>query len=291
MSFPEKVSFMISLYCRFHISITGEGYLSRKKSVAKNSATMTTKMKAEKKAGLFFALCCIALAFFFAIAAILSGFGTRLGWWHFRTGLLLLRWAAFSETAVFLTSFIGFLYVAFRKSGRNLILLLVALVISLSAFSVPFSLYLIARSVPAIHDITTDTENPPRFDAVLAIRKGALNPAEYGGQEIAEQQQKAYPDIGPLFLELPPEKAFEHALAAARSMGWEIVSSNSGKGIIEATATTFWFGFKDDIVVRITPQGSSSLIDIRSLSRVGKSDVGANAARIRKFLKALRQAA
>jgi len=74
-------------------------------------------------------------------------------------------------------------------------------------------------------------------------------------------------------------------------MGWEIVSSNSGKGIIEATATTFWFGFKDDIAVRISPQGSGSLIDIRSLSRVGKSDVGANAARIRKFLKALRQAA
>jgi len=74
-------------------------------------------------------------------------------------------------------------------------------------------------------------------------------------------------------------------------MGWEIVSSNSGKGIIEATATTFWFGFKDDIVVRISPQGSGSLIDMRSLSRVGKSDVGTNAARIRKFFKALRQAA
>jgi len=248
-------------------------------------------MKADRKAGLFFALCCIALAISLALAAMLSGFGTRWGWWHFRTGLLLLRWTAFIEAALFLASLVGFLHAAFRKSGRNLILLLVALVISLSALSVPFRMYLLARSLPAIHDITTDTENPPQFDAVTAIRKGALNPAEYGGQAIAEQQQKAYPDIRPLILEIPSEKAFGHALTAARNMGWEIVSSNSGKGLIEATDTTFWFGFRDDIVVRISPQGSGSRVDVRSLSRVGKSDVGANAERVRNFLKALKQAA
>jgi uncharacterized protein (DUF1499 family) len=152
-------------------------------------------------------------------------------------------------------------------------------------------MYLIARSVPAIHDITTDTENPPHYNAIMPLRKDALNPAEYGGHEIAEQQQKAYPDIRPLILEIPPEKAFEHALTAAQKMGWEIVSSNSGKGIIEATDTTFWFGFKDDIIIRISLQGSASRIDVRSLSRVGKSDVGANAERIRNFLKALKQAA
>jgi uncharacterized protein (DUF1499 family) len=148
---------------------------------------------------------------------------------------------------------------------------------------------MILREVPMINDITTDTDNPPQFDAVLKLRKNALNPVEYGGREVAKQQHKAYPDILPLVLDQTPAQAFEHSLAAAKNLGWKIVSENKEKGLIEATDTTFWFGFADDIVIRISPQDKGCRIDLRSLSRVGKSDVGTNAKRVRKFLEAVQQ--
>jgi uncharacterized protein (DUF1499 family) len=83
---------------------------------------------------------------------------------------------------------------------------------------------------------------------------------------------------------------FKRAEATARAMGWEIVAAEPGEGRIEATDTTMWFGFKDDIVIRIVPEGEGSRLDIRSMSRVGKSDLGKNADRIRKFLAALKEA-
>jgi uncharacterized protein (DUF1499 family) len=147
---------------------------------------------------------------------------------------------------------------------------------------------ILARSVPMIHDITTDTDSPPQYDAILKLRKNALNPVAYSGQEVANQQHKAYPDIAPLLLDVEPEKAFEYSLKTAKDLGWTIISKNEDKGLIEATDTTFWFGFTDDIVIRISPQDKGSRIDLRSLSRVGKSDVGANAKRIREFLKTMK---
>jgi uncharacterized protein (DUF1499 family) len=146
-----------------------------------------------------------------------------------------------------------------------------------------------AASVPAIHDITTDTSNPPVFVAVIPLRKEALNPYEYGGPEIAGLQKKAYPDIKPLEMSVPVEKAFDKSLAVAKKMGWEIVATEKSDGRIEATATTLWMGFKDDVVIRVTDNGSGSRVDIRSESRVGKSDVGTNAKRIRSFLKEMEQ--
>ena len=146
-----------------------------------------------------------------------------------------------------------------------------------------------AQSVPAIHDITTDTENPPAFVSILPLRKDAPNTADYGGPEIAAKQKAAYPDLTSAMLPLPPPPAFEHALRTARDMGWTIVDSNPGEGRIEATDTTFWFGFKDDIVIRIVPADQGSRVDVRSVSRVGRSDVGTNAKRIRKYLKKLKE--
>lgn len=137
-----------------------------------------------------------------------------------------------------------------------------------------------------INDITTDTENPPVFVSVLALRKNAPNSATYGGPKIAAQQHAAYPDIRPLISDLPPARAFERSLSVARQMGWKIVDENPAEGRIEATATTRWFGFKDDVVLRIAPAaGNGSRVDIRSVSRVGRGDVGTNARRIRTFLK------
>ena len=145
-----------------------------------------------------------------------------------------------------------------------------------------------ASRVPAIHDITTDTIQPPPFLAILPLRAGAVNPVEYGGADVAAKQKQAYPDIVPLTLAIPPDRAFDRALAAARGMGWEMVASDPAGGRIEATDTTFWFGFKDDVVVRVTPQPNGSRVDVRSLSRVGVGDIGANAARIRAYLAAVK---
>jgi uncharacterized protein (DUF1499 family) len=124
--------------------------------------------------------------------------------------------------------------------------------------------------------------------AILPLRDGAVNPVDYGGPDVAAKQQKAFPDIVPLTLNLPPDRAFDRALAAARKMGWDLVASDPAGGRIEATDTTFWFGFKDDIVIRVTPQPNGSRVDVRSLSRVGVGDIGANASRIRKYLAAVK---
>ena len=101
-------------------------------------------------------------------------------------------------------------------------------------------------------------------------------------------KKKAYPDLAPEILDALPDAVFKHALAAARTLGWNIVSAVPGEGRLEATDTTFWFGFKDDVVVRVVAEGTRSRVDVRSVSRVGRSDVGANARRIRAFLKELR---
>ena len=107
--------------------------------------------------------------------------------------------------------------------------------------------------------------SPPRFVSVVPLRAGAPNPVEYGGPEIAAQQRQGYPDLQPLSLPLPPNQAFDRALATARMMGWEIVASDPPSGRIEATDTTFWFGFKDDVVIRVAPAPNGSRVDVRSL--------------------------
>jgi len=224
-----------------------------------------------------------------AVTEIMSGLGTRWGYWDFRTGLGIFRWAAYGEAAAVLITIAGCIISGYRGAWNLFIFSVIGLLVGIAAVSVPLKMYSTAQSVPPIHDITTDTENPPQFKMILGLRKGALNPAEYGGTEISSQQLNAYPDIRPVILEVTPAKAFELCLAAAREMGWDIINAGSADGIIEGTDTTFWFGFKDDVVIRITPSEKGSRIDMRSVSRVGKSDVGANAKRIRNFINKLRQ--
>ena len=137
---------------------------------------------------------------------------------------------------------------------------------------------------PPIHDITTDTDNPPLFVDILPLRAGAPNPPEYAGSEVAEQQLAAYPEIESLELDVSPAQAMALAESAARAMEWELITVAPGEGRLEAVATTAWFGFKDDIVVRIVESGDGSLVDVRSKSRLGLSDVGTNARRIRAFM-------
>lgn len=227
----------------------------------------------------------LAIAGLGVFLLLVSGTGSKLGLWSFSTGFTLLRYAAYVGIAAMIGAVL--LYLVLRPAGNTRWLLLAALVLGMITFTLPWQQRRLARSVPPIHDITTDLGDPPAFEAILPLRADAPNSAEYGGEEIAAQQRAAYPDIVPLHLDITPAAAFTRAWEAARGMGWEIVVADSVRGRIEAVATTRWFGFIDDVVVRITEDGSRSRIDVRSVSRVGRSDVGANAKRIRAYLESI----
>ena len=229
------------------------------------------------------------LAVAVAALAVLAGFGTRWDWWNFRTGLSILRWALYATVLVIVLAALA-LYVTRAGSKRNRWLAGFALLVGFVMIGNALVWRNRARSAPPIHDITTDTENPPEFVAITPLRADAANPAAYGGAEIAAQQRKGYPDLQTVELEQPAPEAFQRALGIARDLGWQIVAEEPDEGRIEATDQTFWFGFKDDIVIRITPLGARSRVDIRSVSRVGRSDVGTNARRIRDFITRLRTA-
>ncbi|ADE16616.1 protein of unknown function DUF1499 [Nitrosococcus halophilus Nc 4] len=242
------------------------------------------------------ALLGITIAILSAFAAALSGFGHRLGWWHFATGFSILRWAALGALGSTVLSLWGAFRARPRRQRRGFWPALLGLTLSLAVLSIPLYWLLTARSVPPIHDITTDTQNPPAFSVLLPLRADAPNPSHYGGPNIAAQQQEAYPEIKPLRLPLNSKAALDEALAVAHSLGWKVIGVESpetekGNIHIEATDSTFWFGFVDDIVVRITPLDKGSKIDVRSVSRVGRSDVGTNARRIHAFLTALKERA
>jgi uncharacterized protein (DUF1499 family) len=234
------------------------------------------------------AVAAAALALLAALIAALAGFGSRWGLWHFGTGFTLLEWTAYAGIALTLLSLAALFRTRPGGPRRGFLFAFLALVLSLVVFALPWQWRRTARSVPPIHDITTDTETPPQFVAIAPLRADAPNPMEYGGPEIAAQQREAYPDIQPLVLDLPRELAFQRALDAARESGWEIVAADPAAGRIEATDRTFWFGFLDDVVIRITPSGNRSIVDVRSLSRVGGGDAGTNAKRIRDYLARLR---
>lgn len=143
------------------------------------------------------------------------------------------------------------------------------------------------RSVPAIHDISTDTVAPPSFVEIVKQRKETDNSLVYAFEgskkKLVELQKAAYPDLATINSDLSVAASVEQAASVLREMGLEVVTQDKQLGLVEATATTFWFGFKDDVVVRVMADGAGSKIDLRSASRVGQSDIGVNAARILDF--------
>lgn len=214
-----------------------------------------------------------------------SGLGTRAGLWDFRLGFTLLRYAAYIGAVSAVLTIVAM--VITKPKGSEVVMLVCAFIMGALTFGLPYSQQAAARTVPPIHDITTDPSDPPLFVAVLPLRADAANTSDYGGDSVAMQQREAYPDIQPVQLPVPAGEAFTRARRAAEAMGWEMVDADSATGRIEATATTTWFGFKDDVVIRVRANGSSSIVDVRSVSRVGRSDVGANAARIRAYVAEL----
>ncbi len=233
----------------------------------------------------------LIVAFLAIVVGVVALLGILLSGPLYRTGVLklgpafgLMGLGAKVGMAAIVIGILGVILALVARQSRGAWLAGFAIVLGLLAFMPPWMFRSKAASVPPIHDISTDTTNPPAFQALLPQRHDAPNPVEYGGAGIASQQQTAYPDIQPLDLAASTQQVFDAALATARDMGWEIAAQDPSQGRIEATATTFWYGFKDDVVIRIQPESDGKTrLDIRSLSRVGKSDVGKNADRIRSF--------
>jgi uncharacterized protein (DUF1499 family) len=144
--------------------------------------------------------------------------------------------------------------------------------------------------VPPINDITTDMSSPPQFVKAGTLSANQGRDMKYPGNSFADQQRAGYPDLAPLQLNVPPAEAFKRVEAAAKQMpAWEITRVDAAAYALEGTATTRLFRFQDDFVVEVRPQASGSVVQMRSKSRDGKGDVGANAARIRAFFANLRQ--
>jgi len=250
--------------------------------------TLDDKPVKQWNAALLLPITATGVASVAALLLMLAGVGCRLGWWHFRTGFTLLGYGAYGGVGALLLGILAAVLAWRKRRTAGVALAAVAMVSGLVVAAVPVSWRLQAKRLPAIHDITTDTLHPPEFAAILPLRKDAPNPATYGGPEVAAAQKRAYADLRTELLELPLDQAFARALAAARAAGWQIVAAEPTAGRIEAVDTTFWFGFSDDIVIRMVAAGERTLVDIRSVSRVGKSDVGTNARRIRNYLNRLR---
>ena len=179
------------------------------------------------------------------------------------------------------------LQILFKRKTVTLGSTIMALLLSTIAIAIPLSMLNKGRSVPPIHDISTDLVNPPEFVAIAPLRADAPNPVEYAGVEAATQQRAAYPELQTLNYPQSKSELVEATKQVINNLGWQLVNIDANQGIIEATDKTMWFGFKDDVIVRITDNGSKRLVDIRSKSRVGGSDLGKNAERIHKFIEEL----
>ena len=227
----------------------------------------------------------ILIASIVALVMLVAGaLGTRFGIWPFTLGLLLFAIAVLIAVLDLICGIIASIVVFSRKlvSERSGVLIGTAISLVIAALVVPQMAT--AFSVPPIHNISTDVADPPAFNAVMAARGANSNPVEFDADKLAPLQQKAYPWVKPLETSLPPDQAFDRSVDVLKAMNVAIVQADKTNGMIEGTATTFWFGFKDDVAVRIRPDGTGSRIDLHSVSRVGQGDSGLNAKRIRDFI-------
>ena len=239
-----------------------------------------------------------ALALIAGVMLVLVPLGWRLGLWHYRVSFrYFMTPVPFIAAAAALVSLVALIrWGGMSGAGRTAALLgflggAVLIYYPLHFYAEVAPLPLLHNTpLPRIHDITTDTQDPPQFAATLAARTAEKgNPTLYGGLALARQQRAGYPDLAPLETGLPKSEAFRRALAAAEAMPrWTIVASDPEAGTIEGSARTLFMGFTDDFVIRVRPEAGGSRIDMRSESRQGGSDFGANAERIRSYMTALK---
>jgi hypothetical protein len=228
------------------------------------------------------ALCLRNIAILLLILLPVSALGARFGLWHFRAGMLLCAGTVLGSLILQVISVVWLLRkptVETKKTLRwvgvfALPPLIVAAIIMLGGEG---------PSVP-IHNISTDLENPPQFITAEKVRGVDSNPLEYSA-ETAEIQRVAFPLISSINRFESADQSFQRSVMIARKMGWNIYHQGKLAGIIEAVDTTFWFGFKDDIVIRVQSTANGSQVDLRSVSRVGRGDRGVNAHRIAKFIR------
>ncbi|MFT6408847.1 MAG: hypothetical protein ACJAQ6_002269 [Arenicella sp.] len=222
------------------------------------------------------------LAAFTLLGFPIAVVGFRLGAFAFPTSFQILTYTVYLSAAVFIVgmvmSFIKRTDPIMAKSSRTIAMIALLPLIGLG------TQMFTAKSVPAIHNISTDVVNPPAFDKVVALRGEKTNPLEYNVADLASVQTEAYPKVKTLITDLSVSEAHARAKSVLESMGLELVNSDQSNGILEATETTTLWGFKDDLVVRIAESNGKTAVDLRSVSRIGMSDLGANAKRIEKFL-------
>jgi uncharacterized protein (DUF1499 family) len=240
----------------------------------------------------------------FVFAALATKFG--LIDWTIGFGLMTVRWGVFVILGALGFCLIGLLLALALPPRRGWALALAAAIVPASMLAYGQHMRDAAQAIPPLHDVTTAPDDPPSFSqAVITARErsGAANDLDFqsgdipagrfgafGGRPMADVHREAYADLKPLYADLAPADLYEIALhAATRQSGWTIVSQDPEAGRIEAEVRSFWFGFTDDVVVRIRPlsDASGSIVDMRSVSRVGLSDLGANAERIRGYLEEL----
>ena len=223
-----------------------------------------------------------------AILAVLAigliMFGARLGFWEPIVGFGMIRnYMNPIGYAVAGLAALGFIYYLITSNSKGAVKALIGVAI-LSPMI--YGKLNPQKRQPPINDITTDTSNPPTFLVLDDSRAGAKNSLVYGGAKVAETQQKLYPGIAPIQSSQSAPEAYAKALSIAKESGWEIVAEDAGALRFEATAITSVYAFMDDVVVVVTALDSGSRVDIRSISRIGRSDKGVNAARVKAFIEA-----
>lgn len=224
-----------------------------------------------------------------AAALLMAGAGPAYRWQWVGLGeaFNLLRNGVYAATAAVALSVLVLLISAFTRRGGTAIVAIGVLMLTAALLYMPWQQWQRAQQAPVIHDITTDTQNPPAFAALREAREAAPNEVDYPGEATAKQQQAAYPNVRPLVVDAPAATVLAAVQAEVEAAGWNIAEITPTG--LEATAVTRWFGFEDDVVIRLTEQGNRTRVDMRSASRLGASDVGTNAQRIETFMSALRE--
>lgn len=246
-------------------------------------------------------LASLIVGFGLGLLTLASAAGIWIGLWDFRQGFTLLgaanqygQWLAWLCAFLAVATAAGSQLFNVKGAGRYIGFALVGALVAWTAYLIPES-FRPGEGVnyPPIHDISTNRVDPPTFVAVAPLRADAPNTLIYGGsnnmtpERLVELTNEAYPDLVTQRYSDSASTIFEKALAAVDELGWELVAADAAAGRIEATDTTFWFRFKDDVVIRIQQQGADTVVDARSVSRVGTGDVGANAIRLRKLFALL----
>src|SRR5215472_12183389 len=230
------------------------------------------------------------LAIFSVVAVVVSILIVRFGFLEVKPAIATFFGALGLAVLSILIGLAGFAAI-WQNGTRGMSRILLAFVINAAVLAYKY------RKLPQIHDITTDPIDPPRFEALARLRSGdGANTAVYAGLYSAEQQRQAYPDIEPVELEIPVDRAYAIALKLVNKRKWLVIDERAPQptrriGTIEAVARTPIMGFREDVAIRIAPDGDDSRVDIRSSSRYFESDLGSNAARVTKFIDDLNTAA